>query len=88
MTGATLSSSRRRWYASSRSPAIATDAQALAVLLQGLTAWYLYRTVARIAGGERVVVLAAAGGVGSLARMMGAGASSAWRRPRTARAGA
>src|SRR5215213_1008884 len=54
-----------------------SDATALALLLQGLTAWHLYRTCARIAPGESVVVHAAAGGVGSLAvqlgRHMGAG---------------
>jgi NADPH2:quinone reductase len=53
------------------------DATALALLLQGLTAWHLYRTCARVAPGESVVVHAAAGGVGSLAvqlgRPMGAG---------------
>jgi NADPH:quinone reductase len=54
-----------------------SDATALALLLQGLTAWHLYRTSARLAEGEIVVVHAAAGGVGSLAvqlgRHMGAG---------------
>ena len=53
------------------------DGTALAVLLQGLTAWHLYRTQGRVAPGESVVVQAAAGGVGSLAvqlgRPMGAG---------------
>jgi NADPH:quinone reductase len=53
------------------------DGTALALLLQGLTAWHLYRTSARIREGESVVVHAAAGGVGSLAvqlgRPMGAG---------------
>jgi NADPH:quinone reductase len=44
-----------------------TDAQALALMLQGLTAWHLYRTSARLQDGEAVVVHAAAGGVGSLA---------------------
>src|SRR5919202_1178196 len=50
---------------------------ALALLVQGLTAWHLYRTSARIREGESVVVHAGAGGVGSLAvqlgRPMGAG---------------
>src|SRR5829696_769806 len=54
-----------------------SDATALALLLQGLTAWHLYRTSAKLAAGETVVVHAAAGGVGSLAvqlgRHMGAG---------------
>jgi NADPH:quinone reductase len=44
-----------------------SDATALALLLQGLTAWHLYRTSAHLAPGESVVVHAAAGGVGSLA---------------------
>jgi NADPH2:quinone reductase len=41
-----------------------SDATALALLLQGLTAWHLYRTSAKLAPGESVVVHAAAGGVG------------------------
>jgi NADPH2:quinone reductase len=53
------------------------DGTALALLVQGLTAWHLYRTSARVREGESVVVHAAAGGVGSLAvqlgRPMGAG---------------
>ena len=53
------------------------DGTALALVLQGLTAWHLYRTSARVVDGESVVVHAAAGGVGSLAvqlgRPMGAG---------------
>ncbi|HEY0364420.1 MAG TPA: alcohol dehydrogenase catalytic domain-containing protein, partial [Solirubrobacteraceae bacterium] len=53
------------------------DGTALALLIQGLTAWHLYRTSARIREGESVVVHAGAGGVGSLAvqlgRSMGAG---------------
>ena len=48
-----------------------TDGQALAVLLQGLTAWHLYRTSAQLRPGESVVVHAAAGGVGSLAVQLG-----------------
>ena len=44
-----------------------TDAQALAMVVQGLTAWHLLRTSSRMAQGESVVVHAAAGGVGSLA---------------------
>jgi NADPH2:quinone reductase len=44
-----------------------TDAQALALVVQGLTAWHLLRTSARLAAGESVVVHAAAGGTGSLA---------------------
>src|SRR4051812_12871585 len=48
-----------------------SDGQALALLVQGLTAWHLYRTSARLAEGESVVVIAAAGGVGSLAVQLG-----------------
>ena len=44
-----------------------SDGVALALLLQGLTAWHLFKTSARLAQGESVVVIAAAGGVGSLA---------------------
>lgn len=44
-----------------------TDAQALALVVQGLTAWHLLRTSSRMVPGETVVVHAAAGGVGSLA---------------------
>lgn len=43
------------------------DGQALALLVQGLTAWHLLRTCARMQPGESVVVHAAAGGVGTLA---------------------
>jgi NADPH:quinone reductase len=43
------------------------DDTALAVLIQGLTAWHLHRTAGRVAPGESVVVHSAAGGVGSLA---------------------
>jgi NADPH:quinone reductase len=62
-------------YATARAPVPipdgVTDGQALAVLLQGLTAWHLYRSCARLASGESVVVVAAAGGVGSLAVQLG-----------------
>jgi NADPH2:quinone reductase len=44
-----------------------SDAQALAVVLQGATAWHLLRTSAHMKEGESVVVHAAAGGVGTLA---------------------
>jgi len=43
------------------------DATALALLVQGLTAWHLLRTCAQVQPGESVVVQAAAGGVGTLA---------------------
>ena len=53
------------------------DDAALALLVQGLTAWHLLRTSARLAEGESVVVHSAAGGVGGLAtqlaKPMGAG---------------
>jgi NADPH2:quinone reductase len=48
-----------------------SDTQALALLIQGLTAWHLYRTSARVSPGESVVVIAGAGGVGSLAVQLG-----------------
>ena len=48
-----------------------SDAAALALLIQGLTAWHLYRTSAHVVAGESVVVHAAAGGVGSLAVQLG-----------------
>ncbi|MET8231193.1 NADPH:quinone oxidoreductase family protein [Micromonospora sp. NPDC005298] len=44
-----------------------SDAEALALLVQGLTAWHVLKSCARIHRGETVVVNAAAGGVGSLA---------------------
>jgi NADPH2:quinone reductase len=47
------------------------DGTALAMIIQGLTAWHLYRTAGRVAGGESVVVHGAAGGVGSLAVQLG-----------------
>ena len=54
-----------------------SDHAALALLVQGLTAWHLYRTAARLGEGESVVVHSAAGGVGGLAvqlaKPMGAG---------------
>jgi NADPH2:quinone reductase len=70
---------------------------ALALLIQGLTAWHLFRTAGRIAPGESVVVHSAAGGVGGLAtqlaRPMGAGrviatAGSPERRERAIELGA
>jgi NADPH2:quinone reductase len=54
-----------------------SDAQALALIVQGTTAWHLLRTSTHLAPGETVVVHSAAGGVGSiavqLARAWGAG---------------
>ncbi len=60
-----------------RVPDGVSDTAALSLLVQGLTAWHLVHTSARLAEGESVVVHAAAGGVGSLAvqlaRAAGAG---------------
>jgi NADPH2:quinone reductase len=47
------------------------DGTALALIVQGLTAWHLYRTCAHVQPGESVLVHAAAGGVGSLAVQLG-----------------
>jgi NADPH2:quinone reductase len=44
-----------------------TDDQAVALALQGQSAWHLLFTTARLAPGETVVIPAAAGGLGSLA---------------------
>jgi NADPH:quinone reductase len=53
------------------------DGTALALVIQGLTAWHLFKTSAKLAAGESVVVVSGAGGVGSLAvqlaRPLGAG---------------
>ncbi len=48
-----------------------SDEAALALLLQGLTAWHLYRTMGRVAPAESVLVISGAGGVGSLAVQLG-----------------
>jgi NADPH:quinone reductase len=47
------------------------EGAALALVIQGLTAWHLYRTSAKLAPGESVVVHSAAGGVGNLAVQLG-----------------
>lgn len=47
------------------------DGHALALLIQGTTAWHLYRTSAKLQEGERVLVISGAGGVGSLAVQVG-----------------
>lgn len=74
-----------------------TDEQAVALFLQGATAWHLHRTCAHLAAGESVLVHSGAGGVGSLAvqlgRVFGAGrviasASSAAKRALTLELGA
>ena len=44
-----------------------TDAQAAAVMLKGLTAWYLLRRTYRVRKGDPVLIYAAAGGVGLIA---------------------
>lgn len=53
------------------------DGTALALLIQGLTAWHLHRTSAQLRPGDSVVVHGAAGGTGQLlvqlARPLGAG---------------
>src|SRR3954447_1446902 len=49
------------------------DGTALALLVQGLTAWHLYRTAGRVEHGDTAVVHSAAGGVGSLAVQLGKG---------------
>ena len=73
------------------------DGTALAMIVQGTTAWHLYRTSGRVAAGESVVVHGGAGGVGSIAvqlgHSMGAGrviatASSAEKRALTLELGA
>ncbi|MEX2413161.1 MAG: zinc-binding dehydrogenase [Thermoleophilaceae bacterium] len=53
-----------------RIPDGVSDDDALALALQGLTAWHLLRTCARLTAGESVVVHSAAGGVGSLATQL------------------
>jgi NADPH:quinone reductase len=53
------------------------DVSAVALLVQGMTAWFLLKRITHFEAGESVVVHAAAGGVGSLAvqlaKSMGAG---------------
>src|SRR5215213_58643 len=67
-------------------PAGMEDGAALALLIHGLTAWHLYKTSAKLAEGESVVVISGAGGVGSLAvqlaKPFGAGRVIARRAPR------
>jgi len=74
-----------------------SDGQALALVLQGTTAWHLLRTSTRLAEGDSVLVHAGAGGVGSLAvqlaKLWGAGrviatASSAAKREQALELGA
>lgn len=53
-----------------------SDEQAVAMLVQGTTAWHILKTMAHVKPGESVVIQAAAGGVGTiaiqLAKMWGA----------------
>jgi NADPH2:quinone reductase len=53
-----------------------SDEQAVAMLVQGTTAWHILKTMAHVQPGETVVIQAAAGGVGTvaiqLAKMWGA----------------
>jgi len=53
-----------------------SDEQAIAMLVQGTTAWHILKTMAHVKPGETVVIQAAAGGVGTisiqLAKMWGA----------------
>ena len=53
------------------------EGTALAMMIQGATAWHLLRTAARLGAGESVVVVGASGGTGSLcvqlAKAFGAG---------------
>jgi NADPH2:quinone reductase len=51
-------------------PDAVDDGTALALVIQGTTAWHLLRTAARMVPGESVVVHSAAGGVGSLATQL------------------
>jgi NADPH:quinone reductase len=52
-------------------PEALDDGTALALIIQGTTAWHMYRTSARVVDGESVVVHGAAGGVGSIAVQLG-----------------
>jgi len=71
-------SQARNWPAAQavRIPDEITDEQAAAVLLKGLTAWYLLRRSYRVQSRDPILLYAAAGGVGSLvsqwARQLGA----------------
>jgi NADPH2:quinone reductase len=52
-------------------PPALDDGTALALLVQGTTAWHMYRTAGRVTASDSVVVHSAAGGVGSLAVQLG-----------------
>jgi NADPH2:quinone reductase len=73
------------------------DEVALALVIQGLTAWHLFRTSSKMQEGESVVVVSGAGGVGNLAvqlaKPLGAGrviatASTEEKRAKTLELGA
>ncbi len=55
-------------------PKAISDEQAAAVMLKGLTSWYLLRQTYRLKRGETALVTAAAGGVGLILDPVGAGA--------------
>ncbi|SHL93767.1 quinone oxidoreductase family protein [Streptomyces yunnanensis] len=57
-------------------PDAVSDEQAVALALQGNSAWHLLFTALRLTGGESVVVPAAAGGVGTLAVQLAARAGA------------
>ncbi|MFB7636987.1 zinc-binding alcohol dehydrogenase family protein [Streptomyces sp. NPDC056149] len=57
-------------------PDAVSDEQAVALALQGNSAWHLLFTALRLAAGETVVVPAAAGGVGTLAVQLAARAGA------------
>jgi NADPH2:quinone reductase len=48
-------------------PESVSDEQAVAMLVQGTTAWHVLKTMAHVKAGETVVIQAAAGGVGTIA---------------------
>jgi NADPH2:quinone reductase len=87
--------SQRRNFAADRLVPIPdgiSDEQAAAMLLKGLTAWYLLKRSYRVRPGDPVLLHAAAGGVGSLAsqwaRHLGAtviGVVSTWQKAELAR---
>jgi NADPH2:quinone reductase len=67
--GPTDAYSERRNYDASRLvkiPDFLSDEVAAAIMLKGLTAWYLLRRSYRVQEGDPIVLYAAAGGVGSL----------------------
>ena len=59
-----------------RRPACWTATQSAAVPVSGLTAWQALHTAARVAAGQRVLVIGASGGVGSFAVQIAAAAGA------------